>query len=76
MPRSGMRGDVRDQLRPWLGEDVAFLERLSEDELARLCDALVAARRAQGKALAEASDEALRQMPPPLRSGIARLVGR
>jgi hypothetical protein len=71
-----MRSDVRDLLRPWLGEDVAFLERLSDDELARLCDALRAARRAQAKALAVASDEAMRQMPAPLRSGIARLVGR
>jgi hypothetical protein len=71
-----MRGDVGDLLRTWLGEDIAFLGRLSDDELARLCDALAAARRAQGKALAAASDEALRQMPAPLRSGIARLVGR
>jgi len=71
-----MRSDVRDLLRPWLGEDVAFLERLSDDELGQLCDALGVARRAEAKAIAAASDEALRQMPAPLRSGIARLVGR
>ena len=71
-----MRSDVRERLRPWLGEDVAFLERLSDDELALLCDALASARREQAKALAAASDEAYRQMPAPLRRGIARLVGR
>ena len=51
--------------------NVAFVH-----ELAQLCDALRVARRAQAKAIAAASDEALRQMPAPLRSGIARLVGR
>ncbi len=71
-----MRSDVRDLLRPWLGEDVAFLEGLSDDELARLCDALATARREQAKAIAVATDEALRQMPSPVRRGIARLVGR
>lgn len=71
-----MRSDVRDLLRPWLGDDLAFLEPLSDGELAQLCGALATARRNQAEALAAASDEAYRQMPGPLRSGIAKLLGR
>jgi hypothetical protein len=71
-----MRSDVRDLLTPWLGEDLTVLESLSDQELTQLCDALATARRNQAKALAAASDEALRQMPAPMRGTVARILGR
>jgi hypothetical protein len=71
-----MRSDVRDLLRPWLGDDLALVDPLSDQDLVRLSDALTTARRDQAKALAAASDEALRQMPAPMRATIGRILGR
>jgi hypothetical protein len=71
-----MRGDVREVLTHWLGADVRAVEGLSDDALEELRGALVAARERQAAALAEASDEALRQMPPVLRGTVSRMLGR
>ncbi|HEX2130114.1 MAG TPA: hypothetical protein VHH15_01045 [Actinophytocola sp.] len=71
-----MRGDVRDALRRWLGSDAGVLDALSDQELAELHDALVAARRNQARALAAATDEAMRQMPALVRASVGRIVGR
>ena len=71
-----MRSDVRAVLRHWLGADVRAVEGLSDDALDELQAALVEARRRQARALAAASDEALRQMPPVLRRTVSRLLGR
>lgn len=76
MPRSGMHSDVRDLLRPWLGDDLALVNPLSDQDLMRLSEALANARRDQAKALAAASSEALRQMPAPMRATIGRILGR
>jgi hypothetical protein len=70
-----MRSDVRDLLRPWLGNDLALVDPLSDQDLLRLSDALTTARRNQAKALAAASSEALRQMPAPMRTTIRRILG-
>jgi hypothetical protein len=71
-----MRGDVREVLTHWLGADVRAVEGLSDDALEELRGALVAARERQAAALAAASDEALRQMPPVLRGTVSRMLGR
>lgn len=71
-----MRSDVRVVLRHWLGADVRAVEGLSDEALEELRGALVAARRRQARALAAASDEALRQMPPMVRGMVSRLMGR
>jgi hypothetical protein len=71
-----MRSDVRVVLRHWLGADVRAVEGLSDEALDELRDALTAAREQQARALAAASDEALRQMPPMLRGTVSRLLGR
>lgn len=71
-----MRSDVRTVLRHWLGADVRAVEGLSDEALDQLSDALTAARERQALALAAASDEALRQMPPMLRGTVSRLLGR
>jgi hypothetical protein len=71
-----MRGDVRDVLRRSLGEDMRVLDALSDREVEQLHDALVAAKESQAKALAAASEEALRQMPALVRSSVARILGR
>lgn len=71
-----MRSDVRDMLRPWLGDDLTLLDPLSDQELMQLSDAITTARRDQAKALAVASDEAVRQMPAPMRAMIGRVLGR
>jgi hypothetical protein len=71
-----MRSEVREVLRPWLGEDLAVVDRLSDDELAELHRVLEAARASQARALAAASDEALRQMPAPVRRAVGTIVGR
>jgi hypothetical protein len=70
-----MRGDVREVLTHWLGADVRAVEGLSDDALAELRDALVAARKRQSAALRAASDEALRQMPPVLRGTVSKVLG-
>lgn len=70
-----MRGDVREVLTQWLGADVRAVEGLSDDAASDLSDALVAARKRQARALRAASDEALRQMPPVLRSTVSRILG-
>ncbi|MFL6121068.1 hypothetical protein [Actinophytocola sp.] len=70
-----MRGDVREVLTHWLGDDVRAVEGLSDDALAQLRDTLVTARRRQSAALRSASDEALRQMPPVLRGTVSRILG-
>jgi hypothetical protein len=54
---------------------VRAVEGLSDDAASDLCDALVAARKRQARALRSASDEALRQMPPVLRSTVSRILG-
>jgi hypothetical protein len=69
-----MRSDVRDVLRRRLGADVRAMDILSDDELARLYEALSTARAKQAAAIAAASDEALRQMPAPLRRVLDRFV--
>ncbi len=71
-----MRSDVRAVLRHWLGADVRAVEGLSDDALDELQAALVEARKRQARALAAASDEALRQMPPVVRRTVSRLLGR
>lgn len=71
-----MRSDVRVVLRHWLGADVRAVEGLSDEALDELRDALTAARERQARALAAASDEALRQMPPMVRGTVSRLLGR
>jgi hypothetical protein len=70
-----MRSDVRVVLRHWLGADVRAVEGLSDEALDELSDALTAAREQQARALAAASDEALRQMPPMVRGTVSRLLG-
>jgi hypothetical protein len=76
MTRLGVRGDVREVLGRWLGEDARIVEVLSDDELEELRAALSAARQRQAAALAAASDEALRQMPAGLRARFIEIVGR
>lgn len=70
-----MRGDVRVVLKHWLGADVRTVERLPDEALEEFRGALVAARDRQARALAAASDEALRQMPPVVRGTVSRLLG-
>jgi hypothetical protein len=70
-----MRGDVREVLTQWLGADVRAVEDLSDEAASELCDALVAARKRQARALRSASDESLRQMPPVLRRTVSRILG-
>lgn len=60
----------------WLGTDARIVDALSDQELAELRAALVAARKRQADALAAASEEALRQMPAVLRSEISTILGR
>lgn len=74
--KSGMRNDVRNVLERWLGADVRAVAVLSDKDLEELRNALTAARNSQAKALAAASDEALRQMPALLRGGVAKILGR
>jgi hypothetical protein len=69
-------GDVNEVLRHWLGADVRAVKGLSDEGLEELAAALTAARERQAAALAEASDEALRQMPPVLRGTVSRILGR
>jgi hypothetical protein len=71
-----MRSDVRVVLRHWLGADVRAVEGLPDEALDELRDVLTAARERQARALAAASDEALRQMPPMVRGTVSRLLGR
>lgn len=71
-----MRSNLQNELTSWLGEDLTLLDALSDDELAGLHDAFVTARRGQAKSLAEASDEALRQMPATVRGTVGRILGR
>lgn len=71
-----MRSDVRDVLRRRLGADAPVLDLLSDGELAELADVLAGARRAQARALAQASDEAMRQMPALLRVTVGRILER
>jgi hypothetical protein len=71
-----MRSDVRDVLKRWLGEDARAVDLLSDEELEQLHTALEAARRNQARALAEASDEAMAQMPALLRGSVRKLLGR
>jgi len=71
-----MRNDVRNVLERWLGVDARAVAVLSDQELDELHGALTAARNSQAKALAAASDEALRQMPALLRIGVAKILGR
>jgi hypothetical protein len=70
-----MGSDVRDVLRHWLGADVRAVEGLPDPALEELRDALTAARERQARALAVASDEAFRQLPPVLRRSVSRLLG-
>lgn len=67
---------MRDVLSFWLGTDARIVDALSDQELAELRAALVAARKRQADALAAASEEALRQMPAVLRSEISTILGR
>jgi hypothetical protein len=71
-----MRSEVREVLGPWLGEDLAVVDTLSDEELADLHTVLEAARGNQARALAAASDEALRQMPAAVRRAVGTIVGR
>jgi hypothetical protein len=71
-----MRSDVRDELRRWFGADARALDVLTDTELAQLHEVMAAAKASQAKALAAASEEAMRQMPAVLRQGIGRILGR
>ena len=70
-----MGSDVREVLRHRLGADVRAVEGLPDHALEELRDTLTAARQRQARALAAASDEALRQMPPVVRHSVGRLLG-
>lgn len=52
------------------------VEALGEGPLADLADALNAARRQQGRHLAEATEASLAQLPWPLRSVVRRVLGQ
>jgi len=71
-----MRSDVRDKLQAFLGDDLTLVEALPDEGLTRLCTALETAWRGQARALAAASDEAVQQMPAPLRGTIGKILGR
>jgi hypothetical protein len=71
-----MRNDVQDALRRWLGADLRAVDLLTDHDLEQLHHAFTSARKGQAAALASASDEALRQMPAPMRAGVARILGR
>lgn len=71
-----MRSDGPDLLRRWLGADARVVAALSDQELRVLHEALVVARKDQARALAAASDEALRQMPALLRGSVGKILGR
>lgn len=74
--QSGMHGNLREVLKQWLGEDTRALDVLSESQLQDLHDALTAARKRQARALAAASDEALRQMPALVRVSVGKILRR
>jgi hypothetical protein len=59
-----------------LGADARAVDVLSDQELEELHAALTAARKRQARALAVASEEALRQMPALLRRSVAKIMGR
>ena len=71
-----MQGDLREALRRWLAADAGVLDGLSDQDLAELHAALAAARKRQARALAAATDEAMRQLPALVRASVARIVGR
>lgn len=71
-----MHDDVREVLKRWLGADVPAVDALPERDLAQLLDAVTTARDAQAKALARASEEAMRQLPARLRNSVRRILGR
>lgn len=71
-----MGDDVRDELGQWLGADTRALDALGDHDLEELRAALVTARKNQARALAAASEEALRQMPPLLRVSVSKILGR
>ena len=72
----GVRGEMRDAVSRLFGEDAPVVDVLSDRELEELHDALLDARKRQAVALAAASEEALRQMPAPLRGSIVKILGR
>lgn len=59
----------------WLGADVRAVEGLPDHALEELRDVLTAAKDRQARALAAASDEAFRQMPPVVRGTVGQLLG-
>jgi hypothetical protein len=71
-----MHSDVREVLTRLLGEDAPVVDGLSERELTQLLDAVTAAKKAQARALTQASSEAMRQLPSVLRRGIITMLGR
>jgi hypothetical protein len=70
-----MRSDVRDLLTEWLGTDLRAVEVLPDKDLEVLYAAVLAARKRQAMALAAASEEALRQMPAPVRGTVRKILG-
>jgi cytochrome c553 len=71
-----MQGDLREALRRWLAADAEVLDGLSDQDLAELHAAIASARKRQARALAAATDEAMRQLPALVRASVARIVGR
>jgi hypothetical protein len=67
---------MHDAVSGLLGADCSAVDVLSDKELEELHHALLAARKRQAAALAAASEEALRQMPAPLRSSFRQILGR
>jgi hypothetical protein len=67
---------MQDAMSRLLGADLSAVDVLSDKELAELHGALSGARKRQAAALAAASEEALRQMPAPLRASFVKILGR
>jgi hypothetical protein len=71
-----VREELRDAVRRLFGAAAPVVDMLSDKELQELRGALSKARKRQAEALAMASEEALRQMPAPLRGSIVKILGR
>ena len=67
---------MHDAVSGLLGDDCSAVDVLSDSELEDLYRALLEARKRQAAALAAASEEALRQLPAPLRGSFLQILGR
>jgi hypothetical protein len=71
-----VRDELHDAVSRLLGEDFSAVDVLSDKELEEFMTPLLEARKRQAAALAAASEEALRQMPAPLRGSFFQILGR